>query len=56
MDKVKTCKQIISEQEAEIARLREGIQAYLDGNYVKLHSDCDHCAAEHFRALLEGGK
>jgi hypothetical protein len=58
----------IAEKNAEIARLRKGIQDYLDGNYPHSRSyrpnacphgllwfngDCDQCAEEHFTKLLE---
>jgi hypothetical protein len=58
----------IAEKNAEIGRLRKGIQDYLDGNYPHSRSyrpnacphgllwfngDCDQCAEEHFTKLLE---
>ena len=56
----------ISEKNAEIARLRKGIQDYLDGNYPHPRSyrpgkcphgwyyfnECEQCTDEHFHKLL----
>lgn len=56
----------IAELAAENARLREGIQAFLDGNYphprshrpnpcphgIEYWNDCGQCNDEHFERLL----
>ncbi|WP_407529252.1 hypothetical protein [Methylobacterium oryzisoli] len=54
------------EARAEVERLREGVQAYLDGNYdhprrhrpteckhgIYYTDACENCVDEHFAALL----
>ena len=60
----------LADQKTEIARLRKGIQDYLDGSYdnpqgyrpglgeckhgVPWYSGCAHCDCEHLQAVLDG--